>query len=73
MDNCDPRVLEHGHHEHLSVVDSSKLWQDGHLIVARLGTAADKKEDDNDLLDDKLSFVSFDFHQKIQMAHSFSS
>ena len=48
MDNYDPGALEHGHQEHLSVVDSSKLWQDGHLIVAQLGTAVDDKEDDND-------------------------
>ena len=47
MDNCDPRMLEHGHQEHLSIVDSGKLWQDGHLIVARLRTTADNKEDDN--------------------------
>ena len=55
MDNCDPGVWKHGHQEHWSVVDSGKLWQDGHLIVARLATTADDKEDDNDLLDDKLS------------------
>ena len=54
-------------------MDSGKLWREGHLIVARLETTADDKEDDNDLLGDKLSFVSFDFHQKIQTAHSFSS
>ena len=47
MDNCDPETLEYGHQEHLSVVDSGKLWRDGHLIVARLGTTADDKEDDN--------------------------
>ena len=47
MDNCDPGVLEHRHQEHLSVVDSGKLWQDEHLIIARLGTTADDKEDDN--------------------------
>ena len=69
MDNCDPGLLEHGHQVHWSVVDSGKLWQDEHLIVARLRTAAD----DNDLLDDKSPFASFDFHQRIQMAHSFSS
>ena len=47
MDNCDPRTLEYGHQEHLSVVDSGKLWQDGHLIVAWLATTVDDKEDDN--------------------------
>ena len=73
MDNCGLGVLEHEHQEHLSVVDSGKLWQDGHLIVARLETMVDDKEDDNDLLDDKSPSASFDFHQKIHMAHSFSS
>ena len=48
MDNYGLGVLKHGHQEHWSVVDSGKLWQDGHLIVARLGTMADDKEDDND-------------------------
>ena len=65
MDNCDPGVLEHGHQRHCSVVDSDKLWQDKHLIVAWLRTTADDKEDDNDLLDDKSPSASFDFHQKI--------
>ena len=72
MDNCDPGVLEHGHQEHLSIVDSGKLWQDGHLVIARLGTTVGDKEDGSDSPDDKLSSVSFDFHQKIQMTHSFS-
>ena len=72
MGNCGPRVLEHEYQKHLSAVSSGKLWQDGHLIIARLGTMEDDKEDDSDLLDDKLSSVSFDFHQKIQMTHSFS-
>ena len=52
-------------------MDSGKLWQDGHLIVARLETAADDKEDDNGLLDDKSPSASFDSHQKIQTTHSF--
>ena len=65
-------MLEHGHPEHLSVVDSGKLWQDGHLILDRLGTAAHDKEDGSDSLGDRLSSVSFDCHQKTQMAHSFS-
>ena len=73
MDNCDLGVLEHGHQEHLSIVDSGKLWQDGHLIVARLGTTAGNKEDGSDSPDDKLSSISFDCHQKTQMARSFSS
>ena len=62
MGNCGLRVLEHEHQEHLSIVSSSKLWQDGHLVVDRLGTAAGDKEDDSDSLDDKLSSVSFDCH-----------
>ena len=73
MGNCGLGVLEHEHQEHLSVVSSGKLWQDGHLVVARLGTAAGDKEDDSDSPDDKLSFVSFDCHRKTQMARSFSS
>ena len=55
------------------MVDSGKLWQDRHLIISRLGTAADDKEDDNGGLGDRLSFASFDFHQRIQTDHSFSS
>ena len=73
MSNCGLGVLEHEHQEHLSVVSSGKLWQEGHLVAAWLGTTADDKEDDSDSLDDILSSVSFDYHQKIQMAHSFSS
>ena len=73
MDNCGLVVLEHKHREHLSIASSGKLWQDGHLVVDRLRTAADDKEDGSDLPDDKLSSISFDCHQKTQMAHSFSS
>ena len=73
MGNCGLVVLEHEHQKHLSVVSLDKLWQDRHLIVAQLGTAADDKEDGSDSLDDRLSSVSFDYHRKIQMAHSFSS
>ena len=43
-------------------MDSGKLWQGGHLIVARLRTAADDKEDNSDSLDHRLSSVSFDYH-----------
>ena len=73
MGNCGLGVLEHEHQEHLSIESSGKLWQDGHLNVAQLGTTADDKEDGSDSLDDKLSSVSFDCHQKTQMARSFSS
>ena len=73
MGNCGLRVLEHEHQEHLSVVSSGKLWQEGHLVAAWLGTTADDKEDGCDSPDDKLSSVSFDCHRKTQMAHSFSS
>ena len=73
MDNCGLGVLEHEHQEYLSVVDSGKLWQDGHLVVDRLRTAADDKEDGSDLPDDKLSSISFDCHRRTQMARSFSS
>ena len=73
MGNCGLGVLEHEHQEHLSVVSSGKLWQDGHLIVDQLGTAADDKEDDSDSPDDKLSSISFNCHRKTQMARSFSS
>ena len=64
MGNCGLGVLEHEHQKHLSVVSSGKLWQDGHLIVARLRTTADDKEDGSDSPDDKLSSVSFDCRQK---------
>ena len=64
MGNCGLGVLEHKHQEHLSVVSSGKLWQDGHLVFARLETAAGDKEDDSDSPDDKLSSVSFDCRQK---------
>jgi len=73
MANCGLGVLEHEHQEHLTVVSLGKLWQDGHLDVARLGTTAGDKEDDSDSPDDKLSSVSFDCHRKTQMARSFSS
>ena len=73
MGNCGLGVLEHEHQEHLSVVSLGKLWQDGNLVAARLGTAADDKEDSCDSPDDKLSSVSFDCRQKTQMASSFSS
>ena len=73
MGNGGLGVLEHEHQEHLSIVSSGKLWQDGHLVVDRLGTTADDKEDGSDSPDDKLSSVSFDCHQKTQMARSFSS
>ena len=73
MGNCGLGVLEHEHQEHLSVESSGKLWQDGHLDVTRLGTMVGDKEDGSDSLDDRLSSVSFDYHRKIQMAHSFSS
>ena len=43
------------------------------MIVARLETMADDKEDDNGLLDDKSLSATFGFHQKVQTAHSFSS
>ena len=72
MGTCGPGVLEHEHPEHLPMVGSGKLWLDGHLIVAQLGTAVDDMEDDNGLLDDKSPSASFDFHQKILTAHSFS-
>ena len=62
MGNCGLRVLEHEHQEHLSVVSSGKLWQDGHLVVAWFGTAASDKEDGSDSPDDKLSSVPFDCH-----------
>ena len=62
MDNYGLGVLEHEHQKHLSVVDSGKLWQDGHLIVDRLETTADDKEDDSDSLGDRLSSTSFDYH-----------
>ena len=62
MGNCGLVVLEHEHQEHLSVVSLDKLWQDGHLDVAWLGTTADDKEGDSDSLDDRLSSVSFDYH-----------
>ena len=65
MSNGGIGVLEHEHQKHLSVVSSGKLWQDGHLIVARLGTTADDKEGDSDSLDDRLASVSFDYHRKI--------
>ena len=48
MGNGGLGVLENEHQKHLSVAGSDRLWQDGHLIVARLGTVADDKEDDND-------------------------
>ena len=73
MGNCGIGVLEHEHQEHLSVVSSGKLWQDGHLVVDLLGTTVGDKEDDSDSPDDKLSSISFDCRQKIQMARSFSS
>ena len=73
MGNCGLGVLEHEHQEHLSVVSSGKLWQDGHLVIAWLGTAVGDKEDGSDSLDDKLSSISFDCHRKTQMARSFSS
>ena len=66
-------MLEHEHQEHLTVVSLDKSWQDGHLVVDRLGTTTGDKEDGSDSLDDKLSSVSFDYHQKTQMARSFSS
>ena len=72
MGNCGLGVLEHEHQEHLSVESLGKLWQDGHLDVAWLGTTTGDKEDDSDSLDDRLSSASFDSHQKIQMSHSFS-
>ena len=62
MGNCGLGVLEHEHQEHLSVVSSGKLLQDGHLVIDRLGTTVGDKEDDSDSLDDRLSFVSFDCH-----------
>ena len=62
MGNCGLGVLEHEHQEHLSIESSGKLWQDRHLVVDRLGTVADDKEDDSDLLDDRLSSTSFDYH-----------
>ena len=65
MGNGGLGVLEHEHQEHLTVGSSGKLWQDGHLIVAQLGTAAGDKEDDSDSLDDRLSSISFDYHRKI--------
>ena len=43
------------------------------MIADWLETAADDKEDDYDLLDDKSPSASFDFPQKIQVAYSFSS
>ena len=43
------------------------------MIANRLKTAADDKEDDYDLLDDKSPSASLDFPQKIQMTYSFSS
>ena len=52
-------------------MDFGKLWQDRHLIVARLRTATDDKEDDYDVLDDKSPSASSDFPQKIRMAYSF--
>ena len=73
MGNCGLGVLEHEHQEYLSVVSLGKLWQDGHLVIARLGTTVGDKEDGSDSPDDKLSSVSFDCHQKTQMARSFSS
>ena len=73
MGNCGLGVLEHEHQKHLSVVSSGKLWQDGHMDVAQLGTAAGDKEDGSDSLDDRLSSISFDYHQKTQMARSSSS
>ena len=73
MGNGGLGVLEHEHQEHLTVVSLDKSWQDGHLVIDRLGTMAGDKEDDSDSLDDRLSSVSFDYHRKIQMAHSFSS
>ena len=73
MGNCGLGVLEHEHQEHLSVVSSGKLWQDRHLVVDQLGTTAGDKEDGSDSPDDKLSSISFDCHQKTQMAHSFTS
>ena len=72
-DSCDPVTLEHYHQEHWLTVSSDRLSQDGHLTVAQLGTAADDKEDDYGLLDDKSLSASFGFHQKVQTAHSFSS
>jgi hypothetical protein len=42
------------------------------LTVAQLGTTADDKEDDYDVLDDKSPSVSSNFPQKIQTTHSFS-
>ena len=73
MGNCGLGVLEHEHQEHLSVVSSGKLWQDGHLVVAWLGTVVGDKEDGSDSPDGKLSFVSYDCHRKTQMTCSFSS
>ena len=62
MGNCGLGVLEDEHQEHLFVVSSGKLWHDGHLVVARLGTMVDDKEDGSDSPDDKLSSISFDCH-----------
>ena len=73
MGNCGIGVLEHEHQEHLSVESLGKLWQDGHLDVAWLGTTVGDKEDGSDSPDDKLSSFSFDCRHKTQMTRSFSS
>ena len=73
MGNYGLGVLEHEHQEHLSIESLGKLWQEGHLVAARCRTMTDDKEDGCDSPDDKLSSVSFDCHQKTQMAHAFSS
>ena len=64
MGNCGLEVLEHEHQEHLTVVSLDMSRQDEYLVVNWLGTTADDKEDDSDSLDDRLSSVSFDYHQK---------
>ena len=72
MGNCRLGVLEDEYQEHLTVGSLDKSRLDEHLVVDRLGTMAGDKEDDSDSLDDRLSSITFDYHRKIQMAHSFS-